>query len=221
MNNRYKVFFDFDNTITSFDVLDDVIKRFSVNGDWVKFENAWASGEIGSKECLRGQLRSLRVRKKDLLAYLSRIKIDGYFVKILDLLKEKGIEPVIVSDSFSFLIKTILEKNGINGNHNLKIYANQLRFKDNRLIPYFPHSSPVCSDCGNCKKMHVLDLEAGRRQRIYIGDGRSDLCAAEHADVVFAKGALLRHLRNRKKGCREFNSLRNVYRYLKEVGDAT
>ena len=55
------VFFDFDNTLTSFDVLDALIERFSINEDWKALERAWQAGRIGSKECLEGQLRSIRV----------------------------------------------------------------------------------------------------------------------------------------------------------------
>ncbi len=35
------VFFDFDNTITTFDVLDDMLARFSRNDNWIKLEEQW------------------------------------------------------------------------------------------------------------------------------------------------------------------------------------
>ena len=99
------VFFDFDNTITHFDVLDDIVETFSVDKKWAVFEKAWKLGKIGSKECLSGQLRSVRVDKNTLTRHLSRIKVDPYFKKIIALLKKRGIAPVIVSDSFSLFIK--------------------------------------------------------------------------------------------------------------------
>ncbi|MCX5696960.1 MAG: hypothetical protein NTU54_03145 [Candidatus Omnitrophica bacterium] len=40
----YNFLFDFDNTITPFDVLDDIIEKFSVNDDWVVYEEAWRAG---------------------------------------------------------------------------------------------------------------------------------------------------------------------------------
>jgi len=36
-----RVFFDFDNTMTTSDVLDDVIRRFSINDKWIALENVW------------------------------------------------------------------------------------------------------------------------------------------------------------------------------------
>ncbi|MBF0494734.1 MAG: hypothetical protein HQL28_06355, partial [Candidatus Omnitrophica bacterium] len=70
------VLIDFDNTITISDVLDDIIKRFSVDNGWVELEKAWVSGKIGSKECLKGQLASVSVTRPALAEYLSSVSID-------------------------------------------------------------------------------------------------------------------------------------------------
>ena len=43
------VFLDFDNTITSLDVLDAVIGKFSVDQKWMIYEEAWKEGKIGSR----------------------------------------------------------------------------------------------------------------------------------------------------------------------------
>jgi len=106
----YKVYFDFDNTITSYDILDDIIQRFAINDGWIKLEEDWKEGKIGSRECLQGQIGLVRVPKKKFLKYLSKIRVDPNFHKILKLLKEKNISPVIVSDSFSFVIKNYTGK---------------------------------------------------------------------------------------------------------------
>ena len=149
------VFFDFDNTITSLDVLDDVIERFSINRNWVQLEKDWSIGKIGSKECLEGQLRSIRVTPKALSEYLATIEVDPFFSKLLALLKKKGIEVVIVSDSFSFIITEILRHNGIK---NVKVYANEIKFRGgDELIPSFPYWSKDCAKCAHCKRKHVLE----------------------------------------------------------------
>jgi 2,3-diketo-5-methylthio-1-phosphopentane phosphatase len=210
------VFFDFDNTLTSFDILDDIIARFSINKNWVNLERAWQSGKIGSLECLRGQLHSIRITKENLLKYLSKIRIDSNFNKLLILLREKGIKSIIVSDSFSFLIKNILKNNGLKG---IKVYSNRLRLCGDRLIPIFAHNNKKCGRCAHCKKGHFLANGSKNKKIIYIGDGLSDICPAEHADFVFAKDSLLRHFRKARKKCIAFRSLGGVYRYLKGVAD--
>ncbi len=206
---RSIVFFDFDNTITSFDVLDDIIERFSINQDWIVFEKAWTEGKIGSKECLQNQLKSVRVSKKVLAAYLSGIKVDPYFVKLISLFKEKRLEYVIVSDSFSWVIKEILRHHGI---VNIRVFSNRVKFQGDRLIPFFPYESAECRKCAHCKKRHVLQSKAKRT--FYIGDGLSDICPAQEADVVFAKGQLLKHFQEMRQPCLDFKNLGDIYNYF-------
>jgi len=205
------VFFDFDNTITSFDVLDNVVETFAVDKKWMGYESAWKKGEIGSKECLSGQLKSVRVDKKGLKSHLSKIKVDPHFKKILALLKKNGVSPVIVSDSFRFFLEHVLENNGIGG---IEIYSNHIEFSKDRLVPEFPHQHDTCKTCGNCKKKHLPN--EGRKEKvvIYIGDGLSDLCPAKHSDIVFAKGNLKKYLTKEGKDFFPFETLKDVYVHL-------
>lgn len=208
---KYLVFFDFDNTITPFDVLDDIIERFSIDKKWVEFERIWKEGKIGSRECLEAQLRSIRITRKELFKYLLKIRIDPYFSKVLSLLKKKGIKPVILSDDFSFVIRTILRNNGV---RKVTVYSNKLKFKKDRLIPSFPHTNIVCFRCGHCKKNNLLRANF-EDKIIYVGDGLSDVCPAESSDIVFAKGGLSRHFRKKRKKYIPFKSLKDVYNYIK------
>jgi len=206
------VFFDFDNTITPFDVLDDIVKRFSVDKKWMAFEDAWRQGRIGSRLCLKGQLQSVRVSRLALFKYLSRIKIDPHFPSIFSMLRREGIKPVVLSDSFTPLIEYILSNNGIRG---VTVYANNLRFSKERLIPSFPYQNKHCRRCAHCKKKNLLKKGIRDKMIIYIGDGLSDICPAECADLVFAKGSLLGHFRKKKRLCVAFNNLDDIYNYFK------
>src|ERR1700690_446422 len=78
-----RVFFDFDNTMTISDVLFDVIERFSINKHWMTLEKAWLEGQIGTKECLEGQLRNVRITKKALHKFLSKVELDPHFHQLL------------------------------------------------------------------------------------------------------------------------------------------
>lgn len=207
------MFFDFDNTITTFDVLDDIIKRFSINDRWKKLEKDWVAGRIGSKECLRGQLTGLRVTKRALSEYLSGVSIDGNFKKLLALLDENNVKPIIVSDDFSFIINSVLRDNRVKG---IRVFSNSLKFSKDRLIPSFPHVNKLCASGANCKKLHLFKHGKGKKMVIYVGDGLSDICPALQADLVFAKGSLLRHLKAKKKHCVAYRGLGDVYTYLKE-----
>lgn len=211
---KYKFFFDFDNTIAPFDVLDNIIESFSINKNWIEVEKAWKKGRIGSGDCLTQQLAGVRISKDQLLRYLSSIKIDPYFQIILCLLNRNKIRPVILSDNFGFIIKFILSNNGIN---NARIHANSLRFNKDRLIPSFPHKNRLCQRCAHCKKKNLLKENSGDKIIIYAGDGLSDICPAEHSDIVFAKASLLKHFRGKKKECFPFKNLEDIYKRLCKV----
>ncbi|MEI8349655.1 MAG: MtnX-like HAD-IB family phosphatase [Candidatus Omnitrophota bacterium] len=212
--SRSKVFFDFDNTITSFDVLDDIIKRFSMNEEWVVIEEKWREGKIGSRECLKGQMNLVRITKPNLLTYLSKIEVDAYFPKLLKLLKRRQVPIAIVSDSFSFIINYILDKNGIDG---IDVYSNRLTFDRDKFRVMFPHANKQCFKCANCKRAHIFNHGRSEKFTIYIGDGFSDICPATHADLVFAKGNLLDHFKRIDRVHVPFEHLGTVYNYLKSM----
>ena len=205
------VFLDFDNTVTRVDVLDAVIEKFSINKDWVSYEEAWKVGRIGSRECLEAQLQSVRVSKKDLVDYVRTIALDPFFARLLQLLKRRRIRCAIVSDSFSFIIKTILRHHGVRG---IRIFANELRFKKDRLIPIFPHVSKDCPRCAHCKKKHIL--EHADKTAVYIGDGLSDVCPSLEAEIVFAKDSLLDYLKRNGKACFKFKDLGDVCAFFEK-----
>lgn len=208
------VFFDFDNTITPFDVLDNVVETFAVNKKWMDYEESWKMGKIGSRECLTGQLKSVRVDKNVLCKHLSKIKVDPYFKKILALLKKKRVPYAIVSDSFSLFLETILKNNNVGP---VRIYSNKIKISGDRLIPYFPHSHKTCFICGNCKKKHLSKNGAADKVLIYIGDGLSDLCPAKNSDIVFAKGNLKNYLTKEGKEFLPFNTLKDVYEFIRRM----
>ncbi|HNX81321.1 MAG TPA: MtnX-like HAD-IB family phosphatase [Candidatus Omnitrophota bacterium] len=210
---HYQVFFDFDNTITQFDILDDLIERFSISHDWVQLESEWKKGMIGSQQCLKGQLALVRITKKKLVSYLKNVGIDPWFTKIVLLLGRHGVKPIILSDDFGFIIRTVLKNHGIKG---VKIICNSLKFSGDKLQLQFPHRDTTCGNCGHCKKKSLKKSLKKNTISIYIGDGRSDFCPARLTDFVFAKGSLLQHFRDSKRTCIPMNTLRDVYLFLEE-----
>ena len=211
--NRCKVFFDFDNTIAMSDVVDDIIGRFAVGDRWIELEKLWKEGTIGSRECLSGQFGSVKVSKKELAEYLKLKAIDPDFKNILAFLATKKIKPVIVSDNFEFILKSILKNNGITG---LEVFCNKVEFNKDQLKLSFPHLSKDCARCAHCKKNTLADNTKKNDFIIYVGDGLSDLCAAQDAHLVFAKASLLKYFRKIGRPCVPFKTLKNVLNYMTE-----
>ncbi len=207
------VFLDFDNTVTSLDVLDAVIGRFSIDQKWMIHEEAWKEGRIGSRQCLEAQLRSVRVTRADLAKYVKQIPLDPFALKLFRTLRRQRIPFMIVSDSFTVIIRTILRRHGI---RQAKVFANQLNFEKDRLIPSFPYHSKDCHRrCAHCKKIHVLEHKD--RTTIYVGDGLSDVCPALEADIVFAKDSLASHLEAERKFHTAFCDLGDVCAFFERI----
>lgn len=205
------IFFDFDNTITEFDVIDDMLERFASDDRWRLLEDQWKAGEIGSRECLDGQMRSIRIAKKELDGYLKTIKLDPYFKKILEFCNANSIKKMILSDNFYYIISNILKNNGIEG---LEIYCNSIEISDRGLEPKFPYTNNSCDKCAHCKTNNLMANIENGFTAVYVGDGLSDLCPSRRADLVFAKATLKKHLRQEKMPYISFNNLKDVYGHL-------
>ena len=207
----YALFLDFDNTITTFDILDDMMSRFSADDKWLELEEKWKAGEIGSKSCLDGQIRGIRITKARLDRYLKTVRLDPAFKKLIKFCDSKGIKTVILSDDFDYILGSVLANNGVKG---LEFYCNSLKLSGDKLMPRFPLSNGVCGKCGHCKKSSLLANLGRGRVTAYVGDGLSDVCPSKRADVVFAKGSLEKYCKKEKVEHIPINGLNDVYKYF-------
>ena len=203
------LFFDFDNTLTEGDILDEVIERFSPDERWRDWEHAWADGRLAARDCLRLQIENLRVTRETLFAYLSGVRVDPVFAEIVDWSKARDVDVNIVSDSFVPMIHHILMTNGIDV---VPVYANDVCFSGDRLIPAFPFYEPDCARSANAKARHLAPYR--NHHIVFTGDGHSDLDAALAADVVFAKSTLARELDAISVRFHPFDNLEPVLKYL-------
>ena len=100
-----------------------------------RVEAEWIAGRIGSRECLERQMAHVRIEPAALAAYLRTIRLDPGFRPLVQFLRDRGIEPVILSDGFTPIIAAILSHHGIRG---VAIFANELRHEGDRLTVAFP-----------------------------------------------------------------------------------
>ena len=180
---------DFDGTLTLNDTVDAILEAFA-EPEWTEVEAEWAAGRIGSRDCLRRQTALLRVTQQDLTAFIDDIAVDadaaGFFADCGRL----GLPVQVVSDGFDWVVRRVLARIGV---RHTPIIANHLTaVGEDRWLLQFPHSAPQCGS-GVCKCAVVKSA----RNVVHIGDGRSDACVADVADLVFAKGWLLEQRQQR------------------------
>ncbi|MFQ5824376.1 MAG: MtnX-like HAD-IB family phosphatase [bacterium] len=210
-----KVFCDFDGTAAKNDVGNLLFRTFadSRSLDIVKL---WKQGLISSKECLIEECRLARVTRQQLEHFADSQQLDPFFKKFVFYCHKNGIEVELVSDGLDFYITRILNNHGLDEIVNFS--SNHLVFLNNNQIkPEFPYHDQGCGRCGNCKGYHVRKGRYGRNPVFYVGDGLSDRCGAQEADIVFAKRDLLKFCQENQIPHFEFNDFRDVLNNLKKI----
>lgn len=186
----FKIFVDFDGTITKRDVGEAIFRKFGnankVNDVIIKL----LKDEITAKECWIQLCQSVEsINKSKLIDFIDKMEIDFTFRNLENYCKSNEIELFVLSDGFDFYIDRIFEREKLK---NFKVYCNRLIVNDNILIPEFPFLDSGCTSSANCKRNHIINHSDESDYTIFIGDGNSDKYTAQYCDYIFAKDDLLK-----------------------------
>ncbi|MFZ4834039.1 MtnX-like HAD-IB family phosphatase [Rouxiella sp. Mn2063] len=191
----WTIYCDFDGTISTEDITDTLLDTFGMPG-WQALEQRWVAGEIGSQDCMSGQIALLDASTTDLHRCLDSIHIDPDFAEFVRYVKAQHIALNVVSDGLDYAINYLLQRHGISG---LPVFANQLlQISERRWSLNFPHYQQDCRKAsGTCKcaiagKTKTAADNSVMGKSLLIGDGRSDFCVSRQVEHVFAKDSLIR-----------------------------
>jgi 2-hydroxy-3-keto-5-methylthiopentenyl-1-phosphate phosphatase len=209
---------DFDGTISVEDTGIAVINALKLEAAW-EMEHVWRRGEISSMECLASQWAMVKLPQGDLLDLLDSFALRTDFVPFWALVQQRQAAFAVVSDGLDFYIDRMMARLGLAtcpGEEWVKgllaaarqgrrppvsncvpRFANRTTLDEEGVHVEFPHRTPVCAQCGNCKLHHLFELRPYFERVIYIGDGHSDMCPAKYADVLFARSHLAEDAANR------------------------
>lgn len=201
-----RIFADFDGTIAVPDVTDLVLQAFAAP-DWEKIEADWLAGAIDAAECMRRQIGLLDADMAALHALLDQIEIDPDFPDFARWCEAEGVKLSIVSDGVDHFIHRILARHSLSG---IPVFANALRSHGRRHGLAHPWFNQDCTaQQGVCKCAVTRQTPA---PIIFVGDGRSDQCVSQIADIVFAKGKLAEFCNRRNREFIAFSSFADVRR---------
>ncbi|HEX5131879.1 MAG TPA: MtnX-like HAD-IB family phosphatase [Candidatus Krumholzibacteria bacterium] len=207
---KIAVLCDFDGTVAQDDVGNLLFRTFAAHGDAAEVVSKWKRGEISSRECLEQEASLARCSDTELHRFVQSRALDPYFKDFHDFARQRGIEVVVLSDGLDYYIEKILIRNGLG---EIEFFSNRLRLEAETLKVEFPwYNLLECTDCGCCKTHHLFRYRQNGYFIVYVGDGLSDRCPCESADLVFAKGDLLRHCREKNIAHVEFRNFRDVER---------
>ncbi len=198
MTMAVKVFMDFDGTITTRDVGNEVFGRFSGGRNQGPIDS-YHDGRLSAHDLfLEEAALAGAVSHDELDALIDAQEVDPGFLRFLELCRRQGWEPCILSDGLDYYIDRILGRIGAGA---VPRFANHLRLAGAddgraRLVLEFPAGNADCDRCACCKRNIMLGRTGDDDLIVYVGEGYSDRCPARYADLVFAKRSLQTYCRN-------------------------
>jgi len=215
-NRKFKIFIDFDGTITREDVGESIFRNF---GDRIKVEKIiddLLSNKISAKQSWVELCDSIGTIDINLLnGFINTMEIDPWFKTLIEFCENSNIPVIVLSDGFDYYIDLILKREKLEG---LKYYSNHLTISpQNRLIPVFPYYDPNSRFSANCKRNHIINNSSDEEFTIYIGDGNSDKDPALFCDIIFAKKSLLNYCEKERISFSPYKSFYDVIEKLSVI----
>ena len=207
MKKEFKIFIDFDGTITTTDVGEAIFREFGEAEKVNKIIEDLLNDRISAKESWIGLCNSVEsINKKELDDFIDQVEIDSTFTDFINFCKENEIDHYILSDGFDYYLERILSREKI----STEYFANALSFSDDKLIPSFPYLDFDFLSSANCKRNHIINHSSDDDYTVFIGDGNSDKCTVPYCDFIFAKGDLLKFCEKERISYFPFNNFDDV-----------
>lgn len=223
MPHKLKIFCDFDGTVTKNDVWVNSLAKFIQNKEAFELVcDDFSSNLISAKECINKELDLVENFSFDIFhSYLDAEELDDYFFEFMNYCRSRNYDIFLLSEGLDYYIDYILEKHGI----NLKRFSNHLRTENINgkisLKAEFPYSDENCTYCGMSKRNILInntnDLYGDIS--VFIGDGVSDFCASNYADIVFAKGKLASYCWKNNITYFEYKNFNDILNKIKRLDE--
>jgi len=216
-NSNFRLYVDFDGTVTDIDVGNGIFARFIrkelLEKGWhEEIINEWKAERLSSLQCLTMECANSVATEDEMKEELKNYPLTEGFVETAQFCQTNEIPLMILSDGLDYYIDHILKMHGL---ENIDFKANHLIFGESTLGVEFPHSEYGCGKCGNCKRWHMRTHSKQGECVIYVGDGYSDRYAIKSADVVFARRDLEAYCKRENIDYHPFETFHEVLSYLK------
>ena len=206
-DNPY-VFCDFDGTITAQESLQAVFEHF-VPDQWADVKERLVSGELTLRRGVRQVIETIpSAHYPAVLSFVREIPLRPGLAELLDYLEACGIAFVIVSGGVRGMVEA--------GLGSLISRVHQVFAADaDDSGPYLRVHSEFEGGTELVDKVAVMNRFPAN-PRIVIGDGMTDQNMARSADLVFARGRLVRYLEDAGYSYIKWGDFFDIRDYLKQ-----
>lgn len=188
---------DFDGTVTERAVSYMLLERYGKPG-WRDLDPRYAAGELTAKEVIARQFAMIDATDEEIREFARRhVRFRPGFLEFISHLRGLGYPVAIASEGLDLYIDPVLEVNNVE--YVSLFYNEATRNAAGELVPHYPHPGLECDECGNCKSGLVKALRADGNYVVFLGNGRTDVCPAQEANIVFARDLLARKLEEEGK----------------------
>lgn len=215
MKRTFKIFIDFDGTITTSDVGENIFLKFG-EIDKVKIViGDLLSDKISSKECWLSLCNAVPHISRNMLDdFIDEMQVDPTFKSFIEFCSENEMTHFILSDGFDYYIERILRREGL---QRVKYYSNKLEIINGKLIPSFPHHDIDFPSSANCKRNHIINNSSDEEYTVFIGDGNSDKYTVHYCDFIFAKDDLLKYCEKERISYFPFKNFYDVQQIMTKL----
>jgi 2-hydroxy-3-keto-5-methylthiopentenyl-1-phosphate phosphatase len=183
---------DFDGTITERDTLHLIVETFGTRGLWQAIEPRLRAGEVTLEQAMQEEFATVCATPAQVQELVLReAGLRAGFTELVSWSRDRGHRLIVFSSGFRSVIAAVLDRWGLG---DLEVVSHEARFSPQGCVLEWSDRGAPCGVCGRRCKRH--DLRARHRGEVvvYIGDGLSDVCVAQTADLVFARAHLARDL---------------------------
>lgn len=190
-DKQFKIFLDFDGTITRNDVGEEIFKKFLSENVVSKIVEDLLTDRISARECWESLCKSVQaIDKTEFDKFIHSQEVDPTLHRFVDYCEKNEFQIFVLSDGFDYYIEKILQREYLD---QLKFFSNGLTLSDEgKLLPSFPFYNADCRSSANCKRNHIIENSSEEDFTVFIGDGNSDNDAIQYVDFIFAKDDLLK-----------------------------
>ena len=191
---RWAVVCDFDGTAVTEDIGDRVAIRFAGYEAWRRAEDRFKAGELTFSQLIEAIFAPVTASREEIAAFAREVAILRPGIeRFVAACRDAGRPFLLVSAGLDVYIEAVLERLAPAVRAHVDVRANRATCSPAGLSIAFHGAGGGCGRCGFCKGTVVDELHARGYRVAMCGDGTADRCAADRADLVFARGSLVRY----------------------------
>ncbi len=198
---------DYDGTITELDTLDAIARLFGDAAVYAEVDRGLDEGRLTLREVITREFEPVTRTLAEVRDWvLANVRIRPGLRELVERAHARGWRVLVLSSGFAELIEPVLDRERL----DVELVANRVRpGPDGWRVVW--RDETVCAVCGEECKRRGLPSDG---EIVYVGDGRSDRCAALAADRVFATRGLARWLDEQGVPYESFEDFHDVARAL-------